>query len=98
MTAFWRLLAVSGLFPAAVFSLRPAYRIGRLKIFLAHTMNSALALSTTRLHTAYFLSYGRQRIHFGFAGGLSQVAQPLPPSWRFSIAARRWRRSKRPSR
>src|SRR6266478_5017331 len=59
---------------------------------MAHMVNSAFALSTTRLQIAYFRSNVRQRIHFGFDGGLSQVAQPLPPSWRFSIAARRWRR------
>src|SRR5260370_17177901 len=53
---------------------------GRRKIRMAHMVNSALALSTTRLHKPYFLSYVRQRIHFGFDAGLSQVAHPLPPT------------------
>jgi hypothetical protein len=67
----------------------PAYRIGRLKIRMARTVNSALASSTARSQISYFLSYVRQRIHFGFVGGVSQLPHPLPPSWRFSIAARR---------
>jgi hypothetical protein len=65
------------------------YRIGRLKIRMARTLNSSLALSTARSQCAYRLSYVRQRIHFGFVGRSSQVLQPFPPSWRFSIAALR---------
>ena len=74
---------------AAVFNPGPAYRIGRLKIRIARTVNSSLAFSTARSQSAYFLSYVRQRFHFGFLGGVSQVPHPSPPSWRFSIAARR---------
>jgi hypothetical protein len=74
---------------AAVFNPGPPYRIGRLKIRIARTVNSALAFSTARSQISYFLSYVPQRIHFGFVGGVSQLPNPLPPSWRFSIAARR---------
>jgi hypothetical protein len=74
---------------AAVFNPGPAYRIERLKIRMARAVNSALAFSTDRSQISYFLSYVPQRIHFGFLGGMSQVPHPSPPSWRFSIAARR---------
>jgi hypothetical protein len=83
---------------AAVFNPGPAYRIGRLKIRMARTVNSVLASSTALSQISYFSSYVRQRIHFGFVGGVSQLLQPSPPSWRFSIAARLWRRPKRSSR
>src|SRR5712691_5907726 len=43
---------------------------GRRKIRIALIVNSALALSTTRLHPSYYRSKVRQRIHFGFGGGL----------------------------
>jgi hypothetical protein len=66
---------------AAVFNPRSAYRIGRLKIRMARTVNSALASSTARSQISYFFSYVRQRIHFGFVGGLSQLPNPSPPSW-----------------
>jgi hypothetical protein len=69
---------------AAAFNPGPAYRIGRLKIRMARTVNSVLASSTALSQISYFSSYVRQRIHFGFVGGVSQLPHPLPPSWPFS--------------
>jgi len=83
----WRVLSPLRLPPSSTPA--PAYRIGRLKIRMARTVNSVLASSTALSQISYFSSYVRQRIHFGFVGGISQVLHPSPPSWLFSMAALR---------